>query len=168
MYLRTVYLVYFFFQHTLIHSGEMPFSCHLCPKRFNRSYTLKNHMKLHSAGSLPAKFQVAGVPATRPSPRTTPAPPSCWCRCCRRPCCRCPCCRPAPWPSPSTRRHSFHSGQGCLTVVLLISATDTNLDMNLSNRSNTSLAHRRLPGHNLLRSTSFGSYKPPFKAAPAP
>jgi len=35
----------------------MPFSCHLCPKRFNRSYTLKNHMKLHSAGSLPAKFQ---------------------------------------------------------------------------------------------------------------
>jgi KRAB domain-containing zinc finger protein len=45
-------------EHTLIHSGEMPFSCHLCPKRFNRSYTLKNHMKLHSAGNIQEKFQV--------------------------------------------------------------------------------------------------------------
>ena len=49
----------------------MPFSCHLCPKRFNRSYTLKNHMKLHSAGSLPAKFQVASWPR-HPLPQDDP------------------------------------------------------------------------------------------------
>ena len=34
--------------HMLIHSGERPFACSLCPKRFRQQANLKKHIDVHT------------------------------------------------------------------------------------------------------------------------
>ncbi|CAF2752213.1 unnamed protein product [Rotaria sp. Silwood2] len=35
-------------KHTLVHSGERPYSCPYCPKRFSSTSNLKTHLRLHT------------------------------------------------------------------------------------------------------------------------